>query len=117
LVQETALKDLSPVDREFLLAMVGAPGPSPIAGVAERMGRPTNYVAVYRARLLKAGLIQEAGWGAVDLALPFLREYRWIRLRWAVAALTSCAVRAGYDCIRQLKSTITLAVLGLARGR
>jgi hypothetical protein len=75
LVHETAVKDLSQVDREFLLAMAGAPGPSRIADIAERMGRPANYVGVYRARLLAAGLIEESGWGAVDFALPFLREY------------------------------------------
>jgi type II secretory pathway predicted ATPase ExeA len=75
LVHETALKDLSPVDQEFLRAMARDPIPSRTADIAARLGQSASYVAVYRARLLKAGLIKEAGRGAVDFALPFLREY------------------------------------------
>ncbi len=39
------------------------------------MDRPVNYVSVYRNRLLAAGIIKTAGYGKVDFAAPYLREY------------------------------------------
>jgi hypothetical protein len=80
LVHGTALKDLSDVDRQFLEAMAADSGASMLADLAERMDRPLNYLAVYRARLLEGGIIRTAGRGAVDFALPFLREYLRERL-------------------------------------
>jgi hypothetical protein len=35
-----------------------------------------DYTNVYRARLIAAELIEPAGRGRVDFALPYLREYR-----------------------------------------
>ena len=43
--------------------------------MAGRLGKGLNYVSVYRARLLEAGMIAAAGRGKVDFAIPFLREY------------------------------------------
>ncbi|WP_245827880.1 hypothetical protein [Sinomonas mesophila] len=41
------------------------------------IGSPSrlNTVSNYRARLIEAGLIEQAGYGRVDFAIPGLREY------------------------------------------
>lgn len=75
LVHAPALRDLSEVDRTFLLAMSRDDGPSRTATVARRMGKGTRYASVYRARLIAAGMIFPASYGTVDFALPYLREY------------------------------------------
>ncbi|MFT3971324.1 MAG: ATP-binding protein [Micropruina sp.] len=75
LVHAPALRDLSEVDRAFLRAMSHDDGSSRTADVARRMGKGVRYVSVYRARLIAAGLIAPASYGAVDFALPYLREY------------------------------------------
>ena len=75
LVHAPALRDLSDVDRTMLVCMAKDDGPSQIADIAERMDRPVNYVSVYRNRLLAAGIIKTAGYGKVDFAAPYLREY------------------------------------------
>jgi hypothetical protein len=74
-VHGPALHDLSPRDREFLVAMATDEGPSRISDVADRMGRKLPYVSQYRARLLAAEIIRPAGHGMVEFALPYLREY------------------------------------------
>ena len=75
LVHAPALRDLSDVDRTMLVCIAKDDGPSQIADIAERMDRPVNYVSVYRNRLLTAGIIKTAGYGKVDFAAPYLREY------------------------------------------
>ena len=75
LVHAPALRDLSDVDRTMLVCMAKDDGPSQIANIAERMDRPVNYVSVYRNRLLAAGIIKTAGYGKIDFAAPYLREY------------------------------------------
>ena len=75
LVHAPALRDLSEVDRTFLVAMSHDDGPSRTADVARRMARDTRYASVYRARLIAAGIIAPASYGSVDFALPYLREY------------------------------------------
>ena len=75
LVHAPALRDLSDVDRTMLVCIAKDDGPSQIADIAERMDRPVNYVSVYRNRLLAAGIIKTAGYGKVDFAAPYLREY------------------------------------------
>lgn len=75
LVHETALAELSGVDRAFLSAMAHDDGPSRLQAIAGHLGKGLNYVSVYRARLLEAGMIAAAGRGKVDFAIPFLREY------------------------------------------
>ena len=75
LVHAPALRDLSDVDRTMLVCMAKDDGPSQIADIAERMDRLVNYVSVYRNRLLAAGIIKTAGYGKIDFAAPYLREY------------------------------------------
>ncbi|KAB7790682.1 ATP-binding protein [Bifidobacterium leontopitheci] len=69
------LDSLSPVDRTYLLAMAQDDGPSSTSMVAERMGKEKNYAGQYRARLLDAQVIEPKGYGLVDFAIPYLREY------------------------------------------
>ncbi|MFT3873830.1 MAG: hypothetical protein QM714_14505 [Nocardioides sp.] len=76
LVYDSALADLSPMDRAFLDAMTVDAGPSKIADIAERMGRDTNYASQYRLRLLKAELIRENRTrGSVTFTLPYFRDH------------------------------------------
>lgn len=75
LVHETALADLSEVDRSFLVALAHEDGPTSFAALASTLGREVNYAAVYRDRLIKAGLIRAVRYGYVDFALPYLRDY------------------------------------------
>lgn len=69
------LDGLSPVDRTYLLAMAQDDGPSSTSTVAERMGKSVNYANAYRARLIDAQVIRDAGYGKVDFAIPYLRQY------------------------------------------
>lgn len=75
LVHAPALRDLSDIDRTFLLAMTHDDGPARIADIARRIGKTTQYANVYRARLIAAGMITPAGHGQIEFALPYLREY------------------------------------------
>ncbi len=52
---ESALNDLSDVDREYLVAMAVDDGPSRTADVAARLGKSAQYANTYRGRLLAAG--------------------------------------------------------------
>lgn len=48
---------------------------SPEPGHRQRTGMRPNAVGNYRTRLLATGLIEPAGHGLVDFAIPGLREY------------------------------------------
>ncbi|WP_039898282.1 AAA family ATPase [Actinotignum schaalii] len=69
------LDGLSNVDRTFLLAMAQDSGASSVRDIAERLGKDSNYVGTYRARLIEAGVITQAGYGKVDFAIPYMREW------------------------------------------
>lgn len=69
------LDSLSPVDKTYLLAMAQDDGPSSTSEIAERMGKGLSYAGTYRTRLLEAQVIEECGYGKVDFAIPYLREY------------------------------------------
>lgn len=69
------LDGLSAVDRTYLLAMAQDDGPSSTSMVAERLGKDVRYAGVYRARLLEAQVIRDVGYGKVDFAIPYLRQY------------------------------------------
>jgi hypothetical protein len=75
LIHEPALYDLSVVDRTFLAAMATDDGPSRMADIAARLESGTNYASQYRLRLIAAGMIQPAGHGYVEFAVPYLRDY------------------------------------------
>ena len=50
-------------------------GRSKMADVQRRLGVDKTYASQYRLRLMAAELIESAGHGHVDFALPYLREY------------------------------------------
>lgn len=63
--------------RRFLAAMARDDGDSLLADIARRMDVTSGYVSVYRARLVKSGLVADVGKRIVAFALPSTRL--WIR--------------------------------------
>lgn len=76
-VINAALATTSAKDMDFLHAMAAADddGPASTTDIGERLGDKPNTIGNYRARLLDAGLIQSAGYGKLDFAIPGLREH------------------------------------------
>ena len=70
-------RDLSDGSRRFLVAMALDDGESRTADIAARLGVRSEYVGVYRHRLMKSGMVAPAGRGRLDFALAPARE--WIR--------------------------------------
>lgn len=91
-VHETALADLSAVDRTYLLAMSQDDGRSSTSIVASRIGVGPEYGNVYRTRLIDAGVIVPTGRGYVDFAIPHLRRY----LREHAASIEMASRQAGW---------------------
>ncbi len=75
LVHAPALKELSDIDRTYLLAMARDDGSSKTSDVARRLDKSPQYASVYRARLIAAGMIEPATHGTVRFAIPYLRDY------------------------------------------
>lgn len=74
-VLAAALATASPKDIEFLQAMAEDDGRSSTADIGRRLGDAKNTIGNYRARLIDAGLVQPAGRGLLEFAIPGLREY------------------------------------------
>ena len=74
-VHAMSLRDLSDVDKTFLVKMAVDTGSSKVSEIARRMDVDARYVSVYRARLIEAGMIEPAGFGTVRFAIPYLGEY------------------------------------------
>ena len=73
---EPSLSDLSDIDRTVLAAMAHDDGPSSVADIRERMGNiKPGYFSMYRQRLIEAGVVYPSGYGRLDIALPYLRDY------------------------------------------
>ena len=70
-------KDLADGSRRFLAAMALDDGVSRTADIAARLGVSSEYVGVYRSRLMKSGMVAAAGHGRLDFALGATRQ--WIR--------------------------------------
>ena len=70
-------RDLSDGSRRFLAAMALDDGVSRTADIAARLGVSSEYVGVYRSRLMKSGMVAPAGHGRLDFALGAARQ--WIR--------------------------------------
>lgn len=75
LVHAPALAEASDIDKSFLLAMSADNGPSQIRDIQARLGVDKNYASQYRLRLLALELVEPAGRGRLDFALPYLRDY------------------------------------------
>lgn len=74
-VIEAALATVSPKDLDFLRAMSEDDVPATTADIGRRLENKKNTIGNYRARLIDAGLIQPAGRGRLDFAIPGLREH------------------------------------------
>lgn len=68
-------KDLSEVDRKFLIAMATDHGESKLSDVADRLDVTTSYAGVYRHRLLKTGVITAPGKGRIAFTHPATRSW------------------------------------------
>jgi hypothetical protein len=68
-IHETALADLSDVDRAFLTTIAGDDGPSRMHHIAQRLGVDDNYAGRYRLRLIAAEMIHATGHGRVHFQL------------------------------------------------
>lgn len=75
MVHGPALDSLSPVARDYLLAMAQDDGPSSTGDIARRLERDAGYANVYRTQLIKEDIIYATGYGYVDFKLPYLRDY------------------------------------------
>jgi hypothetical protein len=74
LVHAPILKDLSHVDRTFLVAMAQDDGPATQRDIAARLGTTGTYASQYRLRLIQAQIIHATQHGKVDFAISSLRE-------------------------------------------
>lgn len=74
-VLEATLRELSPEDIRFAVAMLDDEGESQISDLVRRLGRSSAQVGQYRRRLIDAGVIGERGRGRVAFELPYFREY------------------------------------------
>lgn len=75
MVIEPALRRVTGRQRQYLEAL--AQCDEAIATnreIASIMGLPSNKVGSYRRRLIDAGLIEQAGYGSVTFAIPYMRE-------------------------------------------
>ncbi|MGO1319311.1 MAG: AAA family ATPase [Galactobacter sp.] len=75
MVLAAALVSASPKDLDFLQAMAVDDGPTRTADIAQRLNSSRSTIGNYRARLIDAGLVQPAGYGLVEFAIPGLREH------------------------------------------
>ncbi|MEJ1922226.1 ATP-binding protein [Microbacterium sp. KHB019] len=74
-VIDAALSTATRKDLDFLRAMAQDDGPATTADIGRRLGDRSNTIGNYRAKLIDAGLIQPAGYGRLDFAIPGLREH------------------------------------------
>ena len=76
MVIEPALRRLSPMQEKYLRALARC-GEGPVASgdVAALMGLSTTEVGSYRKRLIDAALVEPCGYGKVDFAIPYMRDY------------------------------------------
>lgn len=73
-ITRRVVDDLSPRERDFLVAMSRSGRPARIGEVRELLGVSSQYANVYRTRLIKHGIIRPVGHGLVDVALPGLTD-------------------------------------------
>jgi len=73
-ITRRVVDDLSPRERDFLVAMTRSGRPARIGEVRELLGVSSQYANVYRTRLVKQGIVRPAGHGLLDVALPGLAD-------------------------------------------
>jgi len=74
MILDATVDELSKKDLEFLLAMLEDEGHSKTVDIAARMNVSNAYAGQYKRRLIKLGIITEAGKGSVEFIIPVLRD-------------------------------------------
>ncbi|GHT83202.1 ATPase AAA [Actinomycetota bacterium] len=74
-VLSTALRDISAKDQEFVYAIAVDKGVTKVGDVRDRLGVSDNLTSTYRRRLIEEGIIFSKGYGLIDFAIPYMREY------------------------------------------
>ena len=72
---ETALKDLSERDIEFLIAMAEDDKESRVSDIMERLQMTNSNYQQYKNRLRDAGVIEQDRRGVITITMPGMREY------------------------------------------
>lgn len=67
--------DLSEQDQAFLRALAGGTGRRKMAEIVSRMNKSSQYVNIYKQRLIDSGYVQRDGRGYVAFSLPYLDQY------------------------------------------
>lgn len=76
MVIEPALRRLPEKQLEYLLAMAACQAVPPSSGeIARIMHKSSKEIGTYRKRLIGSNVIEPAGYGKVDFAIPYMREY------------------------------------------
>ncbi|SJZ98150.1 Cdc6-related protein, AAA superfamily ATPase [Pilibacter termitis] len=75
------ISELSDMDIQFLEAMSKNDLPVKLQTISEELGKPNNYLANYRARLLDCGIIISPRYAYLDFSIPFMKEYFELRKR------------------------------------
>jgi hypothetical protein len=69
-------QELSDVDQDFVYAMASLnQEPVKTAAIGAKMGKPKNYISIYRRRLIDDQLIIAPAWGEVKFTLPYFGEF------------------------------------------
>ena len=74
-VHKLLFKELSHIDKMFVLAMATDKNVSRFADIILRTGKTKNYLSKYRMRLIDSGYIIPIRRGEIAFALPFTREF------------------------------------------
>lgn len=93
-VHGPALRELPSAERRYLEVMAQTDGPARTGQIAQMLGLRPNHAGNLRLSLIRRGLIYDAGYGAVDFALPYLREH--LQTLTAHHAQLPSAIRAAY---------------------
>jgi hypothetical protein len=73
MILDASLRELTPTDKRFLLAMLPDEGESKIADIARRMEVSSSSASHYKRRLIDYGILYNAGRGLVGFSMPMLK--------------------------------------------
>lgn len=69
-------ESLSNIDREFIAAMISINEENiSISKIGKKLGKPKNYISIYRRRLIDDQLIMSPKWGYISFTLPFFKDF------------------------------------------
>lgn len=74
-VHNLIFADLSNQDRAFVFAMAEDDRISSTLDIRQRMGKTSNFISLYRERLISAGVIKPTGHGLLAFNYPYMKEF------------------------------------------